>query len=167
MKFVIAFFGFLLLAPATASAQAEETLGGDRRLTIIQSMNVLSCLRSLDGYQEVVKVGDKDQIVTKAYEFKNSNLRWSIIRNIAIATEVETALQASRNSMIRELSDGGREIKPGTPVADEFTLQWEKLMSTPTALSDKFVMFAIADLKLEKNEIPGSLLAGCAPIIKK
>lgn len=162
----------LFLAALTLSlcsplpARAETMLGEPGRLTILQSLSVGTCLRALDGYQDSVKVGGADQIIVRAYEFKSGTLRWAIARNISITTEIENATQVSRNQIIKELTAGQEQIKPNTPENAEFTRQWEALLKTPTALSDKFIKIKLADLKLDKNEIPSGSLSGCTPIIE-
>ncbi len=165
LMLIAAMGSMTVAAMAAVGPTAAQEQPAKNRLTVQQAIGVLGCLRGLDGYQSVVKTRDGETVVARAYEFGDGALRWTIARNIAVLTEIENAAQASRKQIIIELSNGAGKIDPNTPEAVKFEKQWDAVLATPNALTDKLQRLKVSALKLDKNEIPASAIAACEPIL--
>lgn len=149
MKYLFAaVLAVLVIAPAHA---------GDK-ITNRQAIELLEGLSQLDGYPSIVK----DQVVPKPYEFGNGTLRGIISRDIAILRPIAKMIDDVRNGVLRELlkdKPGITEVKRNTPEFFELLKQLDPVLDAPASGTQDLEHFKIADLKLEKNEIPGTVLA--------
>jgi hypothetical protein len=135
-------------------------------LTINDCLLILQGLNSLDGRQVVVNAGkSNEQVVLQAYEFGNAKLRLDIAHDLAILSAVQKDSQAVQQKIFLEVGKGSPDIKPGTPELLDYNNQLKDLMARP-CLADVSRIKA-GDLKLDKNDIPGSVLAAIDKILDR
>lgn len=135
-------------------------------ITINDCLTILSGLNSLDGRMVVVNAGKpSEQVINQAYEFNNGALRGDIADNIAALTIVQRTAQEAQGKITLDIAKGDPEIKPGTPKALEYDRQLRELVARPCGIPLKRVK--TSDLKLDRNEIPASVLAAIDKIRDK
>jgi len=145
----------------TSSAFAAD------KITNRQALEVLQGLRGLDGHQVIIKQATGDAVVVQPWEFGSATLRLKIANDISILTTVEKAVGDARNASIREIlkdKPGITEIKPATPEMDDLLKQLDALLDAPAAGTQDLGRIKDAELKLDKNEIPSTVLAAIAAI---
>lgn len=135
-------------------------------ITVRDCLLILNGLSGLDGYNVLINAGKpNEQVLTRAYEFNNAKLRRDIQTNIAALQVVQQATQKLNQDIFREVAKDSNEIKPDTPQYVEYTKRVSDGEGLPCTA--QLVRININDLKLEKNEIPGSVLAALDKILDK
>ena len=144
----------ILFSPAAMAAD---------RLTVRDSLALATALRALDGRAIVVK----DGTVMQPWEFGSGSLRLRIAIDLGIVARVEQATEAARTLIIREILErkGLAEIKMGTPEFDEFTRQYTDILELPASGTDGLQRIKASELKLDRNEIPASVIAALKPVL--
>lgn len=134
--------------------------------TIAQCLGMLVALRNLDGH--ATPTGN----ALIPWEFGSGTLRLRIANNITALALFETSLETVRNGIVKELlaklpaDKDGRPptaIPPGTPEFDQLQKQYGDAIAQPCDV--KLAHIKASDLKLDKNEIPVSVLAALSSII--
>jgi len=146
-------------ASPAASGTPEAGLSINDCLIILQGLN------GLDLHQVVLNQGKpNEQIANLPYEFGSARLRLDIGRNIAELGAVQRAAQATQEKITAEIGKG-EEIKPGSKEATERDNQIRELLNQPCRAHLEHIK--AEQLRLEKNEIPSSILAALDKILDR
>lgn len=154
----------LLLAVALLAAplaQAEKIA-----LTVAQVAELAQGLAGLDGYVKTVGTGEATKTVPAAYDF-GPQTRWAIAENLAEAKRVLAIFDAAKSAVLKAVSpDGtGEAVDKDPKLSARFSADVRKLLDERKDL--ELSPIALADLRLETNAIPGSVLANLRPIVRK
>jgi len=155
------------LATLTAPAFASDKIA----LTLAQPLSV--ALRNLDGHMIVIKQNGQDATVMTPWEFGSGSLRLRIANNITILDAALKTAEDTRLAIIKELLKKSSdrtgspvtEIKPDMPESAEFQKQFADLMAQPAAGTQDIARIKTSELKLDKNEIPVTVLSALGPIL--
>ncbi len=132
------------------------------KLTILDCQTIFSGLTALDGHNEITK--DQTSVVV-AYQFASAKLRMAIQSNLAALAAVQDTFTKTQQGIFREIAGGGSKIEPGKPEFDRYNKQITELQQQPCDVT--LTRINAADLKLDKNEIPGSVLGALDKILEK
>lgn len=157
----------LLAILACTSALSAPVLADDApKLTMNDCVTILQGLQQLDGHQVILNEGKPNEsTVQQPYRFGSATLRLDIGQNIARLTPLTALIEKTRQQIFSEVAKGSADIKPGTPEMAEYSKQLVALgeSACPVAL----IPLKGADLKLDVNEIPGTVLAALGKILEK
>lgn len=148
---------------AFAALLATPAMAADR-ITVRDAITLATALRNLDGHVVIVK----DATVMQPWEFGSGSLRLRIANDLAILAAVERTAENSRNQIVREIlkRGGGTEIKMGTADFDDFTRQYGEVLDQPAPGTQDLSRIKASELKLDRNEIPGTVIAALKPILE-
>lgn len=151
---------FIALTGAIPAMAAEP-------LKVSQAVALVVALRNLDGHLVIVKQSGADNTVMIPWEFGSGALRLRVASNIAILDLVQKTTEDARQAIIAEVTkrSGQAELKPGTPEFDDFQRQFGQMMDGPAAGTERIARIKASELKLDKNEIPVTVLAALGPIL--
>lgn len=124
------------------------------KLTMTKVINLHGGLSSLDAYEKVV--GDK--VVKELYQL-GGPLRLNIARNLNRIESEVAAFQKTRNALVVEHSNGS-----GTVDMPAFVMAERALLDSETEID--LILLKEADLSLNINPIPGTVLAAIMPILE-
>lgn len=152
--------------PAVAQTRPENTT----KVTVEQADRILNALAALDGYQKVVKDGGQDKVVLVAYEL-SGNTRKLIAKDIDILTPVLRQYGKVRQGLVKQFFN--RDVLPAsgseefqkmaqTDTFKKLTDEVQKQLDAP--VDEEVQKISDADLKLDTNPIPPSVLAALSPI---
>lgn len=130
------------------------------RISTETAERMLLGLRALDGYERVIKDGERERVVQELYKL-GGGLRFQIAKDIAKLTIVADALHKARNDLVRGLSGGKDRIPPEK--AGEFYAEERAMLDAQQDI--ELSMIQVEELKLDQNPIPGSILALLAPLL--
>jgi hypothetical protein len=159
---------FLLLIFTSFPSVAQKSAA----LTVAQSLSMLQAMRVLDGRTVVVKQNGGETAVVQPWDFGSGALRLRIAKNTTALAEIEKALEDTRQAIVREIlksmppaKDGTAptEIPPGTPQWSELQKQFGDALNAPAQVT--LSRIRASELKLDRNEIPGTALSAMAPIL--
>ena len=126
-------------------------------------------LQALDGRDDQAPTrNQKGEIVPtpptklKPYKFEEK-ARWAIARNLRRFGQITEDFEATRKKVFRDHAGEASELVAGTAEHTHFTDAIERLLDEKTEV-DAF-MIAAADLKVEENGIPGSVLGALDELI--
>lgn len=159
----------LALSPLFLTAPA---FAGDK-ITLAQAQPLSTALRNLDGHLIVIKQNGQDATVMTPWEFGSGSLRLRIANDLTIVDAALGAAETVRQSIIRELlkkaSDRTgttvNELKPDMPENAEFQKQFTDLMAQPANGTQDLGRIKASELRLDKNDIPVTVLSALAPIL--
>lgn len=152
-------------APQTRPDPAPAADAGEK-MTVNDCLIILSGLNGLDGRQVVTNAGkSNEQVATIPFEFGSSKLRLDIARNLSALSAIQRDGDQVRQKIFAEVSKGATEIKPGTAQAAEYDRQMRELTTRPCTVD--LARIKASDLKLDRNDIPGSILAALDRILDK
>lgn len=163
----LAIVGAIAALVVAAPAFASDKIA----LSVAQPLSV--ALRNLDGHLIVIKQNGQDGTVMVPWEFGSGALRLRIANNITILDAALKTAEETRIAIVKELlkkaSDrtgaAVTEIKPDMPENAEFQKQFTDLMAQPAAGTQDLGRIKTSELKLDKNEIPVTVLSALAPIL--
>jgi hypothetical protein len=133
---------------------------------------LLQAMRALDGRVAIVKQNGVDVAVAQPWEFASGALRLRIAKNTTALAEVEKALEDTRQAIVRELlknvppdADGkpAAAIPQGSPQWEDLQRQFGEALNAPSRVL--LMRIKASELKLDRNEIPGTALSAMAPIL--
>ena len=164
---------FAQLAPAAppspSIAAALRTAGIPPQpgaLTVAECLTILGGLNQLDGHQVVINAGKPNEsVVTVSYVFGNAALRRIIQEDIVALQSVQKTAQTLQIAIFKENVKDGTEIKPNTPEMEAYNKQIND--ASIAACPANVTHIRLADLKLEQNEIAGTILAALDKILDK
>lgn len=121
---------------------------------------ILNALKNLDGKPVPVKSGEQVAIVNEPYQF-SAKTRWNIVRNIKAVEGHVDDLEKTRIALVKSFAKDGSEVsKEDMP---EFQKEFGELIAQECEVG--VLMLKEEDLNLDKNDIPGSVLAHLLPLI--
>jgi hypothetical protein len=155
----------ILLLAAFPVARAEEP----KKITVGEAIALAQALRSLDGHIVVIKRNGQDDTVVSPWEFASGSLRLRIASDMAIADRIANAAEQGRQAMVKEILQkaGVSELKPGAAETEDFLKQYQEVMDQPATGAQDFARIKASELKLDKNEIPVTVLNALAPILDR
>lgn len=158
--------GLIALAAAIGSPSAGFS-GEAPKIPVRDAIVLATALRNLDGHLAIVKQNGQEGTVMVPWEFGSGNLRQRITDDLIIAAQVELATDRTRQNILREIAKkaGAVKVDPGTPEFEEFQRQYNEVLDSPAAGTEKLERIKVSELKLDKNEIPITILAAMKPIL--
>lgn len=154
------------LAPAFAGAHAQQApvqqdpvaamTAPKDKMTIQECLSVLAGLQALDGRRVIVSAGKPTEgAETISYKF-SGKLRDTISHNIYQLSQVQQEGQAANRRILNEVGKGN-PVAPGSKEAIELDSRLSDYMARPCKADLEHIRDA--DLRLDENDIPGSVLA--------
>ncbi len=155
----------VLLAAMISPAVAAE------KITIGQAFPLATALRNLDGHMVIVKQNGVDNTIMVPWDFGSGAFRLRIANNLSILDAVQKAVDDSRVAIIKEIikksaNPSATEVKPGTPEFDELQRQYAEMMTQPAPGTQDLARIKASELKLDRNEIPVTVLTALKPILE-
>lgn len=156
--------GALGLHPYISAAEEAKlwTLPYQSELTIADCQTLLAGLNALDGHAELTKDGT---LVTLPYKFGSGKLRMAIQQNLAALNAVQQDFSTVQQQVYREVAGEAPSIAPGSPELARYNRLIGEALKAPCKA--KLEPLKVADLKLDQNEIPGSVLAALSRILER
>lgn len=148
----------LAVIMCSPAARAADT----PKLTIGECQTVLVGLQGLDGRNEITKDGSA---VTVPYQFGSARLRLAIQQNVARLSEMQQGFNKVQQELFREVAGNAAEIKPGSAEMLRYTKLVVEAQQAPCNI--ELQRIRADDLKLDKNEIPGSVLGALDKILDR
>jgi hypothetical protein len=154
-----------MIALASAGALRAETL----KLAVKDTLALNASLTALDGFDREISQG-KDlpsKIIRGGYSF-NAKTAWAIADDLAETKRAQENYDSARLAAIKEISpDGtGDAIDKSPALAAKFSEKMRAVLDLVKPIN--LTLISRDDLNLEVNKmIPGSVLAGLAPVIQK
>jgi hypothetical protein len=156
-------FTFLAVAPLAHAGDVKPT-----SITVREVLSLAQGLRNLDGHIIVIKRNGQDDTVMIPWEFGSGSLRLRIANDIAITDAVVSKAEQARQSIFKEAlakAGGVPELKPNTPEYAAFLKQYEDLLDQQAPGGLDLAHIKASELKLDKNEIPVTVLTALKPIL--
>lgn len=130
------------------------------KLTCSQILAARAGLDGLDGYERVIRDGNRERAVLISYQF-GAGLRLALARNKnKLQTDCEV-FSAKRNRLVAELSAGGAQVPPERMA--EFSTRERELQKQ--AVEVDVAAISIGELQLDQNPITVSVLALIEPLL--
>jgi hypothetical protein len=149
----------LIVLAALLACGVARAANPDPGLTVEQALNISAALRALDTYEAKDKDGKS---YAAPYTFSGVT-RMAIAVDLEKTSAVLKTYQATLNEVIKTMS-GGTGTVPGNKMAD-YNVEVLKMLAAPAGVS--LTRIKQADLKLDENPIPGSVLGLLLPIIDR
>lgn len=168
----------IIVATITAAlfliAAAVPSWAGDK-LTVAQAIPLGTALRNLDGHLIVIKQNGSDGVVMVPWEFGSGVLRLRIANDISIIDASLKLAEDARLNIVKEqlkkletrTGEKATDLKQGTPEFDEFQKQYNEMVAQPAAGTQDLSRIKASELRLDKNEIPVTVLTALAPILEQ
>jgi hypothetical protein len=164
----------LFLALLCASSLSAPALAGEK-ITVLQATQLSTALRNLDGHMIVVKQNGTDAVVMVPWEFGSGVLRLRIANDISIIDASLKLAEDARLGIVKEqlkkletrTGEKATDLKQGTPEFDEFQKQYNEMVGQPAAGTQDLARIKASELRLDKNEIPVTVLTALAPILEQ
>lgn len=154
-----------VLTAAAVPARAADTAA----ISVRDALTLASGLRNLDGRLQIIKQpGGGEGTVMVPWEFGSGSFRLRIANDLAIVAAVEKSSEEVRQAIVRELlkrTPGETGLKVGTPEYDEFQKQFNQVLDSPAPGARDLSRIKASELKLDKNEIPVTVLQALKPIL--
>lgn len=173
MKRTVFFAAFLpaaaLLASYSGPLRAEGPSPGQAppapSLSVRDAVSLVTALGNLDGHMIVTKQNGQEQAIIVPWEFESGSLRLRIATDLTALKPVVAGADQTRQGIIKELlqKTHGTEIRPGTVEYSEFEREYGQALDMPTGVALQRIK--ASELKLDKNEIPVTVLSALAPIL--
>jgi hypothetical protein len=134
------------------------------KITKIKEMH--DALVKLDGYDVVVRVEDKDRIVSQSYQL-SGKARWNIAKNISILGDRIERFSQVRNDLIKQISGGSGVIEASdSEKMGAFQKEIIAVLETEEDV-DGILLIQKEGLNLDKNSIPATLLVAIESLIQE
>lgn len=155
-------------------AGVNPVIGAELGKITVQEVQPLStALRNLDGHMVIIKQNGADNIVMQPWEFGSGSLRLRIANNISITDHSLKLIEEARLGIVKEglkklkarTGEDATEIKPGTPEFDESQKQFTEFLAEAAPGTQDLSRIKAAELRLDKNEIPVTVLSALKPIM--
>jgi hypothetical protein len=143
------------------------------KISLALAQPLATALRNLDGHIIVIKQNGQDATIMTPWEFGSGSLRLRIANNIIIVDAALKTAEDTRIAIVKELLKKASDrtgapvtdIKPDMPESAEFQKQFADLMAQPAAGTQDLGRIKTSELRLDKNEIPVTVLSALAPIL--
>lgn len=141
-------------------------------LSNAQALSLLSALRVLDGRSVVVKQATGETVVPTPWDFGSGVLRLRIARNITALAAVEQLMETTRVEILKEIlrkmpptkeGQAQTSVFQGTPEWDNLQRQYGEALNLPASVD--LSRIRASELRLDRNDIPGTALSALAPIL--
>ncbi len=138
----------------------------NRTLTVRDIITLHGALSSLDGYAHIIKGEDgKDKSITVPYKF-TGKVRWNIAKALTITKTYTDNYTKTRDAAINEISGGVGSIKEGdTEKIGRLNMELSSLLEVKEEVVG-LLSFTQADLNLDDNPIPVSVLTALTPLLE-
>jgi hypothetical protein len=169
----------VMAAPALADdAKVKPTPPPPAEFTMNDCVTILQGLRGLDGYTVVVNQGKPNESTfLQSYKFANATLRADIAHDIAQVQDLPNQVEKIRQQVLLEITNGKAQLDPPDPkssqaVRDAYEKQVASYNKQLVALGEspchaQLVHIKAADLRLDVNEIPNTVLAAIDKILDR
>lgn len=163
---------FAMTATLLLVAMTMPALGQSKKaLTVGEALTMLQAFRNLDGRVVVVKQNGVDTSVTTPWDFGSGTFRMKIAKNVAALVAVEQQVEDTRQKIVAEIQSRlpvgkngeASAIAQGTPEYEAFSKQINDMLKQPAQVT--LSRIKVSELKLDKNEIPVTVLAALDPIL--
>ena len=133
-------------------------------LTTREIVGLFNGLSALDGYECIVKDGQRERAVRENYRL-GGGLRLVIAKNLHHLRAVVDPYQQARNALVREMANGTDEI--ATKDMPEFLRREAEMLDAKHDVALVKIRANELHLGSEPNEnpIPGSVLAALMPVL--
>lgn len=144
----------IVFAQAAPAKQEAITPGSQAGLTLRDCISVLRGLQLLDGRRVIVGAGKSTESAeTVPYKFAGK-VRSAISHNLFVLGQVQLEVDSADRRLRAEI---GKEIKPGSKEEEALVGKINEYAERPCKVElDKI---SDSDLRLDDNEIPGTVLA--------
>lgn len=142
------------------------TFAGTPTLTVAQEVLLYAGLQALDGHTIVPKTNGQEQAAANvAYDF-SGDVRWKIRDNLVALQPKMDAWDKVKKDDLKFLTNGTMFI---APTDSKLMSAYQQKVSDDSSVVDpnppKLQSFTRADLNMNVNPIPGSVLDWLAPIL--
>ena len=144
----------------SASALGAEPI----KLKVSDLLALQQGLAAFDGQQKVVLQGDAPaKVVLTPYEL-SGKVRWVIAQDLAALQPQAKAVDEARNALLKQIGGEFGTI-PSTDTAriSKFTAAYNEVLNQSVTV--ELTKIALADLKLDANPLPPTVLSSLTPII--
>ena len=157
MKIQRLFVTALLLS---ASALCAEPI----KLKVSDLLALQQGLAAFDGQQKVVPQGDAPaKVVLVPYELPGKT-RWAIAQDLAAIAPALKAADEARNALLKQIGgEAGTISSSDTVRISKFTAAYNEVLNQVVTV--ELTKIPSADLKLDANPLPPTVLASLTPII--
>lgn len=131
------------------------------KLSIEQIIQVNVGLAALDGYQKIIKDGERERIAQELYKL-GGGLRLCIAKNKNRIETILTAFQKARNDLIYQYGKGTAVVPDDK--AEAFSKDERPMLEMEHDIEISEI--DVDQLKLDENPIPGTVLSALMPILK-
>ena len=131
------------------------------KLTLQVMLGVAAGLRGLDGYDKIVKDGERERVVKEYYKL-GGGLRLLIAKNLNLLDVQQVLYQKARAELVRSMLDDTGEI-PKNKTAD-FLAEERKMLEVESEID--LAVIKPNELNLDVNPIPGTTLSLIQPILE-
>jgi hypothetical protein len=144
-------------------------------LSIATIFDLQNALAALDGTTKAVRDGEREIAVRSPYKL-GAGLRMAIAKNLYRLKVVTDAYTKAINDTISELSGGGTQLESPAAFTDpdekaKAKEKWSQFSKEKRELEAEMhevelITMTEAELKLDDNTIPGTVLMGLCPIVE-
>jgi hypothetical protein len=134
-------------------------------LSIATIFDLQNALAALDGTTKAVRDGEREIAVRSPYKL-GAGLRMAIAKNLYRLKVVTDAYTKAINDTISELSGGGTQLESPAAFTDPDEKAKEKRELEAEMHEVELITMTEAELKLDDNTIPGTVLMGLCPIVE-
>jgi hypothetical protein len=161
-----------ILAGLAAAFTTAPAFASDK-ITLAQAMPLSTALQNLDGHMIVIKQNGQDAAIMTPWEFGSGSLRLRIANDLTIVNAALKTAEETRQAVIKELlkkasdrtGSAVTEIKPDMPESADYQKQYLDLMAQPASGTQDLGRIKASELRLDKNEIPVTVLSALKPIM--
>jgi uncharacterized protein YdbL (DUF1318 family) len=149
---------------------AEKSQG----ITVDQAVQLATALRNFDGHLVVIKQNGAENTVMIPWEFGDGRLRLRVSNNLAILDAAIKSINAAQIAIFKEATQKASErtgktevdLPVGTPERIDYDRQNDELLKQPAPGTQDLSRIKASELKLDKNEIPVTVLTALKPILE-
>ena len=151
----------LLTSILTVAAHAAPSM------TVQQEVSLANALAALDGHTVIPKVNGQDQAPASVSYTFSGDVRWKIRDDLAALQPKLDAWQKVQQDILKEVSGGKWFIAP-TDAAGQaaYGMKISEAAQHVDANPPKLQTFTRAELDLNENPIPGTVLTALSPLIQ-
>lgn len=131
------------------------------KLTLQSALTIAAGLRSLDGYDRIVKDGERERVVREFYKL-GGGLRLSIAMSLNKLDALQVAHQKTYSVLAMAAADEKGEIQPAKVA--ELTKAQNDMLDAEQEID--LAPIEVAGLNLDANPIPGTTLSLIQPLLK-
>lgn len=147
----------------------KDTTGlGERGLTVLAAKTIDINLRAFDGYKKIVpstNPGVPDQIVIVPYEL-SGRTRMAIAENLSALKPTIDAFEIANGNLSKSFGKNGADVDQKDQEAmAKYIAELTQILKRPVSVN--LVKIPLADLNLDHNPVPPSVISALAPVIAK